>query len=84
MSSPSTETVLMTLASRYGFDVEDARRHLSTLSTSRVKMIPMLDGKKVKRAATSYLLYSNAERPALQSANPSLRVTDLAKLLGAS
>tara|TARA_B000000557_G_scaffold263660_1_gene266997 strand:+ start:252 stop:1472 length:1221 start_codon:yes stop_codon:yes gene_type:complete len=74
----------MTLASRYGFDVEDARRHLSTLSTSRVKMIPMLDGKKVKRAATSYLLYSNAERPALQSANPSLRVTDLAKLLGAS
>ena len=76
--------MIESLSARFGFDAEEALRHLEGEQVAKVKLIPMLDGAKVKRAATSYLLYSNELRPQLQSSHPDKKVTELAKLIGAS
>jgi len=77
-------SIIASLSSRFGFDYAEALRHLESENASRARLIPMLNGAKVKRAATSYLLYSNEQRPKLQAANPDTPVTELAKQLGAS
>ena len=78
-----------TLSEKFGFDLEEAFRALeldtpAAAPAPKVKMVPMLDGQKVKRPQSSYLLYCASVRAELKEANPEAKVTDLAKLMGAN
>ena len=81
MTKMTARTMVTKLSSEFGFDLEAAFRSLGL--EEKAKMVPMLNGKKVKRAQSAYMFFANKRRPELQAEHPNLKVTELSKMIGA-
>lgn len=78
------------LAEEHGFSADEAcAKYLPTQEPKPVKISkkskkPKKDPTKPKRGKNPFMLYSSAKRAEVKAANPELKPTEIAKMLGAT